>query len=162
MPVQPADPTLRDQIVDNQKIIDSLKLARKTDEVRIIQQISSEISSTLDLDRILAISLDAMETVLGFRHSMILLASADERVLKVAASRGYDGGTGAEITVGQGVLGVAARRRQVLRMGNVASQRAYLAGVRARTEAAGAGTLAPWRRCRALPMRKASWRSLLS
>jgi hypothetical protein len=34
--------------------------------VRIIQQISSEISSTLDLDRILAISLDAMETVLGF------------------------------------------------------------------------------------------------
>ena len=145
MAVQPADPTLRDQIVDNQKIIDSLnnKLARKTDEVRIIQQISSEISSTLDLDRILAVSLDAMETVLGFRHSMILLASADERVLKVAASRGYDGGTGAEITVGQGVLGVAARRRQVLRMGNVASQRAYLAGVRARTEAAGAGTLAP-------------------
>ena len=57
---------LRDQLVDNQKIVDRLnaELARKTDEVRIIQQISSEISSTLDLDRILAISLDAMETVL--------------------------------------------------------------------------------------------------
>ena len=94
MAVQPADPSVRDQMVDNQKIIDRLnnELARKTDEVRIIQQISSEISSTLDLDRILAISLDAMETVLGFRHSMILLASADERVLTVAASRGYDGG----------------------------------------------------------------------
>jgi adenylate cyclase len=145
MAVQPADPSIRDQMVDNQKIINSLnsKLARKTDEVRIIQQISSEISSTLDLDRILAISLDAMEAVLGFRHSMILLASADERTLKVVASRGYDGNTGAEIAVGQGVLGVAARRRQVLRMGNVASQRAYLASVRARTEAAGAGSLAP-------------------
>jgi adenylate cyclase len=145
MTAPPAEPSIRDQMVDNQKVIDSLnnKLARKSDEVRIIQQISSEISSTLDLDRILAISLDAMEAVLGFRHSMILLASADERTLKVAASRGYDGNTGAEIAVGQGVLGVAARRRQVLRMGNVASQRAYLAGVRARTEAAGAGTLAP-------------------
>jgi GAF domain-containing protein len=145
MAAPPAEPSIRDQMVDNQKVIDSLnnKLARKTDEVRIIQQISSEISSTLDLDRILAISLDAMEAVLGFRHSMILLASADERTLKVAASRGYDGNTGAEIAVGQGVLGVAARRWQVLRMGNVASQRAYLAGVRARTEAAGAGTLAP-------------------
>ena len=146
MAAEPAGPSVRDQLVDNQKIIDRLnaELARKTDEVRIIQQISSEISSTLDLDRILAISLDAMEAVLGFRHSMILLASGDERVLTVAASRGYDGGrTGAEIPLGQGVLGVAARRRRIVRMGNVATQRAYLTGVRARTEAAGQATLEP-------------------
>jgi adenylate cyclase len=146
MAVEPAVPSVRDQLVDNQKIVDRLnaELARKTDEVRIIQQISSEISSTLDLDRILAISLDAMETVLGFRHSMILVASGDERVLTVAASRGYGGGrTGAEIPLGQGVLGVAARRRRIVRMGNVATQRTYLAGVRARTEAAGQATLEP-------------------
>ena len=66
MAAEPAVPSIRDQLVDNQKIVDRLnaELARKTNEVRIIQQISSEISSTLDLDRILAISLDAMETVL--------------------------------------------------------------------------------------------------
>ena len=146
MATEPAVPSVRDQLVDNQKIVDRLnaELARKTNEVRIIQQISSEISSTLDLDRILAISLDAMETVLGFRHSMILVASGDERVLTVAASRGYNGArTGAEIPLGQGVLGVAARRRRVVRMGNVATQRAYLAGVRARTQAAGQATLEP-------------------
>ena len=146
MAVEPAVPSVRDQLVDNQKIVDRLnaELARKTNEVRIIQQISSEISSTLDLDRILAISLDAMETVLGFRHSMILVASDDESVLTVAASRGYDGGrTGAEIPLGQGVLGVAARRRRIVRMGNVATQRAYLAGVRERTQAAGQATLEP-------------------
>ena len=146
MAAEPAVPSVRDQLVDNQKIVDRLnaELARKTNEVRIIQQISSEISSTLDLDRILAISLDAMETVLGFRHSMILVASGDESVLTVAASRGYDGGrTGAEIPLGQGVLGVAARRRRIVRMGNVATQRAYLAGVRARTQAAGQATLEP-------------------
>ena len=75
---------------------------------------------------------------------MILVASGDERVLTVAASRGYDGGrTGAEIPLGQGVLGVAARRRRIVRMGNVATQRTYLAGVRARTEAAGQATLEP-------------------
>ena len=146
MAAEPAVPSVRDQLVDNQKIVDRLnvELARKTDEVRIIQQISSEISSTLDLDRILAISLDAMETVLGFRHSMILVASGDERVLTVAASRGYNGArTGAEIPLGQGVLGVAARRRRIVRMGNVATQRDYLAGVRARTQAAGQATLEP-------------------
>jgi adenylate cyclase len=146
MAAEPAVPSIRDQLVDNQKIVDRLnaELARKTNEVRIIQQISSEISSTLDLDRILAISLDAMETVLGFRHSMILVAGGAESVLTVAASRGYDGGrTGAEIPLGQGVLGVAARRRRIVRMGNVATQRAYLAGVRARTQAAGQATLEP-------------------
>ena len=151
MAAEPAGPSVRDQLVDNQKIVDRLnaELARKTDEVRIIQQISSEISSTLDLDRILGISLNAMEAVLGFRHSMILLASGDERVLTVAASRGYNGGrTGAEIPLGQGVLGVAARRRRIVRMGNVATQKAYLAGVRARTEAAGQATLEPAGRCR--------------
>ena len=45
--------------------------------------------------------------------------------------------------MGQGVLGVAARRRRIVRMGNVATQKAYLAGVRARTEAAGQATLEP-------------------
>ena len=49
MAVEPAVPSIRDQLVDNQKIVDRLnaELARKTNEVRIIQQISSEISSTL-------------------------------------------------------------------------------------------------------------------
>ena len=138
--------SVRDQMVDNQKVIDRLnaELARKTDEVRIIQQISTDISATLDLERVLAISLDAMETVLGFRHCMILLADTEERVLTVAASRGYDGGgTRAEIPVGQGVLGVAARRRRVVRIGNVGAQRAYFAGVRARVEAAGPSVLQP-------------------
>jgi adenylate cyclase len=81
MAAEPAVPSIRDQLVDNQKIVDRLnaELARKTNEVRIIQRISSEISSTLDLDRILAISLDAMETVLGFRHSIILVAGGRER-----------------------------------------------------------------------------------
>ena len=38
---------------------------------------------------------------------------------------------------------MAARRRRIVRMGNVATQRAYLAGVRARTQAAGQATLEP-------------------
>ena len=89
---------------------------------------------------------------------MILVADGDESVLTVAASRGYDGGrTGAEIPLGQGVLGVAARRRRIVRMGNVATQRAYLAGVRARTQAAGQATrLSRLWKCRGSPMRRAS------
>ena len=134
------EPSVRDQMVENQKVIDRLNaaLARKTDEVRIIQQISSEINSTLDLDGILAISLHAMDSVLGFKHSMILLADKDEGLLRVAASRGYDGHKmDAAIPVGQGVFGVAARRRHVVRMGNIGALRTYIGGVGARMQAAG-------------------------
>jgi adenylate cyclase len=138
--------SIRDQMVDNQKIIDGLnaQLARKTDEVRIIQQISSEISATLDLDRIMAISLAAMDAVLGFQHSMILLADEAAQSLRVAACRGYgESKVGAEIPVGQGIFGVAANRRRVVRIGNIGAQRAYLSGVRARLVAAGQSDLAP-------------------
>ena len=134
--------SLRDRMVENQRIIDELnaQLARKTDEVRIIQEISSEINSTLELDRILEIILDAMDSVLGFSHSMILLAEDGGETLTVGASRGYpESGIGAELPVGQGVLGVVAKRRRIMRMGNIQSQMAYLSAVRERMEAVGEG-----------------------
>jgi hypothetical protein len=45
-------PSVRDQILQNQEVIDGLnaQLARKTDEVKIIQQVSSRLTSTLDLE----------------------------------------------------------------------------------------------------------------
>lgn len=135
-----AEPSIRNMMVENQAVIDRLnaELARKTNEVRIIQQISSEINSTLELDHILAISLHAMDSVLGFKQSMILLADEDESLLRVAASRGYEHQKlGAAIPLGQGVFGVAARRQRVVRMGNIGAQRAYLGGLRARMGAAG-------------------------
>ncbi len=131
---------LREQIAENQQTIDQLNrdLARKSNEVRIIQQISSEITSTLDLDEVLAIVLRAMERVLGFQHSMVLLRDLAPAKLRVFASRGYDTtGVGAEVEVGHGVLGVVAERKRMMRIGNIGTSVAYLASIRARMEAAG-------------------------
>jgi class 3 adenylate cyclase/putative methionine-R-sulfoxide reductase with GAF domain len=135
---------LREQIAENQQTIDRLNrdLARKSNEVRIIQQISSEITSTLDLDEVLAIVLRAMERVLGFQYSMVLLRDLAQAKLRVVASRGYEpNGVGAEVAPGHGVLGVVAERKRMMRVGNIGSSVAYLAGIRARMEAA--GDLAP-------------------
>jgi class 3 adenylate cyclase len=131
---------LREQIAENQQTIDRLNrdLARKSNEVRIIQQISSEITSTLDLDDVLAIVLRAMERVLGFQYSMVLLKDLAQPKLRVFASRGYEpNGVGAEVALGHGVLGVVAERRRMMRIGNVGSSVAYLASIRARMEATG-------------------------
>src|SRR5262245_25112302 len=131
---------LREQIVENQQTIDRLNrdLARRSNEVRIIQQISQEITSTLDLDEVLEIVLLAMERVLGFEHSMILLKDASADRLRLAASRGYEqSGIGAAVAFGDGVIGVVASRRKMMRVGNLGASVAYLRGVRARLEAAG-------------------------
>jgi class 3 adenylate cyclase len=135
-----ASPGLREQIARNQRTIERLNrdLAKKSNEVRIIQQISSEITSTLDLDEVLAIVLRALERVLGFQYSIVLLQDPAEAKLRVFASRGYErSGVGAELALGQGVFGVVAERRRMMRIGNVGASVAYLASVRARMEEAG-------------------------
>jgi class 3 adenylate cyclase len=136
----PESPDLREEIARNQDTIDRLNrdLAKRTNDVRIIQQISTEITSTLDLREVLEVVLGAMERVLGFRHSMLLLAEPAGDALVVAATRGYaQPSAGARVRIGDGVIGVVAERRTPMRVGNVGVSLRYLQAIRARMEAAG-------------------------
>ncbi|MGH7821349.1 MAG: GAF domain-containing protein, partial [Candidatus Binatia bacterium] len=152
-PPDEGDPSaLRRQLAENQHTIDRLNrdLAKRSDEVRIIQQISSEITSSLDLDEVLAIVLRAMERVLGFRHSMILLKDLAAEKLRLVSSVGYEpSGAGAEVAFGHGVIGVVARRRKMMRIGNVGATVNYLKSIRARMESA--GDVAPGEAAASLP-----------
>jgi class 3 adenylate cyclase/putative methionine-R-sulfoxide reductase with GAF domain len=130
----------RQQIAENQQVIDRLnrELARKSNEVRIIQQISTEITSTLELDRILDIILSAMDRILGFQHAMILLKELSADRLTVVASHGYDHSpVGAEVAFGHGVVGVVAARQRMMRLGNIGASMSYLTAVRAKLAEAG-------------------------
>lgn len=145
---------IKQQIGENQQIIDRLnrELARKSNEVRIIQQISSEITSTLDLDRILETILNAMDRILGFQHAMILLKDQSADKLKVAASRGYDHSTvGAEVAFGHGVVGVVAERKKMMRVGNIGVSVRYLMAVRANLQGAGQPDLSDTAKLPSLP-----------
>ena len=98
----------------------------------IFEEVAREINVTLDLRDILHGILRAMDTTFGFRHSMIFLLDDDGETLRVAASRGFgdsEAGVGAEVKVGQGVVGIVAKRRKLMRMGGIAMQRAYVAAV---------------------------------
>ena len=120
------------------------QLARKTREVEIIQFIAAQIISTLDLGQILTNVLVSMEEMLGFAHSMILLLDEEGTGLQVVASRGYpDSGIDAQVPLGQGVIGVAARRQKVLRMNNIGMQRRYVNAVRANTRVHGQAAQLP-------------------
>jgi transcriptional regulator with GAF, ATPase, and Fis domain len=116
------------------------ELERTREEVRVLRQVSCELNSTLDLDAIFGIVLKTMDDLFGFRHSIILLLDEGGRTLSVAAGRGYKKPcTGAKITVGTGVIGLAAQRRKVLRIGNLSRHRAYAAAVRKEIERTGGG-----------------------
>ena len=113
--------------------LDELKihLERKSKEVEIIQQVSSQINATLDLENIARTMLDLMDEFFGFRYAMILLLDESKENLSVLATHGYkDGGLGAKVKVGIGVIGMVAKRRKLMRMANLGQQRSYMQTIR--------------------------------
>jgi class 3 adenylate cyclase len=80
----------------------------------------------MDLDSILNRILRQLEFYFGFRHSMILLPGKGN-YLKVVASHGYESkGIGAKIEIGKGVIGTAAKRKKIIRFGNINFRLMYL------------------------------------
>ncbi|MCG6167862.1 GAF domain-containing protein [Leptospira sp. FAT2] len=128
MPNEQEIEDFKKQFVENQKGIEELnqKLNRKTREVEIIQSISSEILNTLDLDLIFERIMKVMDEVFGFKHAMILMVEENSEILKVVASRGYEeGGIGATVEFGKGVIGVVAKKRKIMRMVGISTQMRY-------------------------------------
>ena len=114
------------------------ELARKTAEVRILQRVSADINSTLELDEICDVALRTMDELFEFHHANILVLEPDNTTLKVVASRGYEGqAVGGRVQVGTGVIGMVARKRQMMHVNNLGHQRAYVAAQRREMEKAG-------------------------
>src|SRR5262245_3058838 len=114
------------------------ELARKTAEVRILQRVSADINSTLDLDEICDVALRTMDELFEFHHANILLLEPDNKTLKVLASRGYENqAVGGRVQVGTGVIGVVAQKRQMMHVSNLGQQRAYAAAQRREMEKSG-------------------------
>ena len=114
------------------------ELARKTAEVQILQRVSADINSTLDLDEICDVALRTMDDLFEFHHANILLLEPDNRTLKVIASRGYENqAVGGRVQVGTGVIGMVAQKRRMMHVSNLGQQRAYAAAQRREMERSG-------------------------
>ena len=88
------------------------------------------IETTEDVDELLSTALDALAG-LGYEHSLLLLLDASGERLYTVASRGYGlTGAGAEVSVGEGIIGMAARRRMPVRLSNLSRDLGYAAAIR--------------------------------
>ncbi|HEX8170413.1 MAG TPA: GAF domain-containing protein [Thermoanaerobaculia bacterium] len=97
-------------------------------ELRGLQLVSERINRADDLETLLAAALDALDVYFGFDHTMVLLQQ--EGRLVTIACRGYGGGVGAEVVIGEGLVGTVARERRVLRISGLDASLRYGRAVR--------------------------------
>lgn len=92
---------------------------------------AENLADSPDLDTALSRLLDNLERAFDITHAMVLMLDDAKSALYTVASRGYAfSGVGAEIPLGQGVIGVAARERTPIRIGHMTSEYAYSRAVR--------------------------------
>jgi hypothetical protein len=85
-------------------------------ELRGLQLVSERINRADDLETLLAAALDALDVYFGFKHTIVLLNDEATQRLVTIACRGYGGGVGAEVAMGEGLVGTVAREQRVLRI----------------------------------------------
>ncbi|MGA9277648.1 GAF domain-containing protein [Ilumatobacter sp.] len=78
------------------------------------------LSECRDLAEATRVALETMEDLFGYRHSILLVVADDEEQLFTLATNGYaTSGVGSEVSMDEGVIGVAARRRRQVRLADV-------------------------------------------
>jgi len=106
-------------------------------EMRGLQLVSERINRASDLEWLLASVLESLEEFFNFSHTSILLWDEANRRLTTMASRGYGkSGIGAEVALGEGLIGTVAREKRLLRLSSLEADLRY--GRTIRREATGA------------------------
>jgi hypothetical protein len=110
-------------------------------EVRGLQFVSDRINRATDLDSLLDVVLQSLDEYFQFSHTSVLLADETGERLVTMASRGYgESGVGAEVAVGEGLIGTVARERRLVRVTSLEGDLRYGRAIR-RESTAGAGAL---------------------
>lgn len=96
------------------------------------------LSACTELESLFDEALAALECELGIGHGLLLMHDPSAARLYAVASRGFaHSGIGAEIPVGDGVIGVAARERTPIRISHMSSDYTYGRAVRNSSRLAG-------------------------
>jgi predicted pyridoxine 5'-phosphate oxidase superfamily flavin-nucleotide-binding protein len=107
-----------------------------TPDMAAVAELTARLGRCRDLDMVVDTALDAIVELLGYEHVMLLLLDEAGHRLFTIASRGFgDTGIGAEVEIGEGIIGVAAERCAPLRMGNMLQLQKYTRSVRRAYEA---------------------------
>ena len=100
--------------------------------------LSERMANSEDMADLLDTLLVGLDELLRIDHAMLWLSDASQQVLTLLASRGYDfEGAGAEISVGEGLVGTAVREGVPIRVGHMMNMATYMRAVRERAGESG-------------------------
>jgi adenylate cyclase len=107
-------------------------LAGPRSELRGLQLLSQRLCRVGRLDELLSTLLQTLEQAFGFEHSMVLLTDETGQRLYTVGSRGYgEQGIGAEVKLGEGLIGTVAAQGKLLRVSGVEDELRYGRAIRA-------------------------------
>ena len=113
-------------------------------EIRGLQLVSDRINRADDLETLLAATLDALDVFFGMTNTIVLLNEEPSQKLITIACRGYGGGgVGAEVAIGEGLIGTVARERRPLRISGLDEGLRYGRAVRRSVLSDGGRTVRP-------------------
>jgi hypothetical protein len=108
-------------------------------ELRALQLVSERLNRAAELEELLTDALLAFDELLGLEHGMLLLFEETEQRLVAIASRGYgESGVGAEVRLGEGLVGLAGAQRRLVRISGLRNELRYSLAARERLRASGA------------------------
>jgi adenylate cyclase len=100
--------------------------------------LSERMANCEDLADLLDTLLVGLEDLLRIDHAMLWIVDPLQKVLTLLASRGYEvDGAGAEISVGDGIVGTAVREGVPIRVGHMMNMATYARAVRSRADQEG-------------------------
>lgn len=105
-----------------------------------LRHLGNRLADTSGLEAVIDTSLDSIDELLGHGNSLLLVYHPELDRLVTLASHGYDSaGVGSEVALGEGVIGMAAARRQSMRIGNLQRMLSYVRTVQRTSTSNGVG-----------------------
>jgi adenylate cyclase len=85
---------------------------------------SSRLIACRDLDALMSAALEGLSGVYGWEHAFVMVRDEEGKKLYTLASHGFAvSGVGSELSIGEGLIGMAAARRQPVRSTNLGRDR---------------------------------------
>ncbi|HEY7336519.1 MAG TPA: GAF domain-containing protein [Bryobacteraceae bacterium] len=114
----------------------------KVDYLPQIEDFTARLAACSGLESVIDVSLEALAEVFGYDHSFLMAPDEDGKRLFTLGSRGFgESGIGSEVWIGEGILGAAAERREVVRITSFSRDVVYSKAVRSVIERRGEDSL---------------------
>ena len=112
---------------------------QRREELRGLQLLSDRICRARTLEALFAALLESMTTLFGAQHALLLLHDEERSSLVAIDSTGYGrSGAGAEVAVGEGLIGTVAQTRRPLQVSGISAVRRYERAVQESAQKVGA------------------------